>query len=320
MSLEIRPERAQNGVAILGVFVADLVFSAIRLPILGETLKGAGFQIGPGGKGSNQAVAASRAGADVSFITRLGRDAFGAMVRKLWTEDGIAAYVTETDTPTGAAFVYVNSSSGENAIIIVPGAAADLTAKDVDAAEAVIAASKVFVTQLEQPVAAAQRGLEIARAHSVTTVFNPAPAEMIPDAIYPLCDFIVPNEAETSALTGLPVASLDDARRAGDALLSRGVGVALITLGERGALFHARDRSVITPAYQAGQVVDTTGAGDAFIGSFAAALAGGEDPIEAVRFGCAAAGLSVMRRGTAHAMPHLREILGQRGTLPPAFP
>ena len=320
MSLETRPVRAQNGVAILGVFVADLVFSADRLPIPGETLKGAGFQIGPGGKGSNQAVAAARAGADVSFITRLGQDTFGAMARKLWSGDGIASHVTETDTPTGAAFVHVNSVSGENAIIIVPGAAAELSADDVDAAEAVIAGSKVFVTQLEQPVAAAQRGLEIARAHGVTTVFNPAPAERIPDAVYPLCDFIVPNEAETSALTGFPVASLDDARRAGDVLLSRGVGVALITLGERGALFHARDRSVLTPAWQAGQVVDTTGAGDAFIGSFAAALASGEDPLEAVGFGCAAAGLSVTRRGAAHAMPYLRDILGLRGAGPPALP
>jgi ribokinase len=177
VSLEVRPARAQNGVAILGVFVADLAFSADRLPILGETLKGAGFQIGPGGKGSNQAVAAARAGADVSFITRLGRDTFGAMARKLWSDDGIAAYVTETDTPTGAAFVYVNSSSGENAIIIVPGAAAELTADDVEAAEAVIAASKIFVTQLEQPVGGAKGPGDCARARRDNGVQSSASGE-----------------------------------------------------------------------------------------------------------------------------------------------
>lgn len=298
----------RRGVSILGVFVADLVFSAGRLPAHGETIKGAAFQMGPGGKGSNQAVAAALAGADVSFITRLGRDAFGDMARSLWVTAGVTPVVAEADEPTGAAFVYVSTANGENAIIVVPGAASNLCVADVEAASAVIASSKVFATQLEQPIPAALRALEIARAHGVTTVFNPAPAEVIPDSIYALCDYIVPNETEAAAMVGRPLDTIKDAQRAGDILLTRGAGVALITLGERGALFHSRDRSVLVPAYNAGKVVDTTGAGDAFIGGFAAALARGDEPLAAADFGCATAGLAVTCRGTAQAMPQLQDI------------
>lgn len=298
----------QAGVTVLGAFVADLAFSASRLPVPGETLTGSAFAAGPGGKGSNQAVAASRAGASVRFISRIGRDAFGDMAKTTWAADGISAHVVEADEATGAAFIYVNSATGENAIIVVPGAAAALSADDVEAAEGAIIFSKVFVTQLEQPIAAARRGLELARAARVITVFNPAPAETVPDDIFPLCDFIIPNETEAEALTGAPLTSFQQAQRAGDILLSRGVGVALITLGSRGALFHARDRSVLVPAIQAGDVVDTTGAGDAFVGGFAAALSKGVEPLEAARFGSAVASLAVTRPGTAPAMPHLAEV------------
>jgi ribokinase len=164
------------------------------------------------------------------------------------------------------------------------------------------------VTQLEQPIPAAQRGLEIARAAGVVTIFNPAPAAPIPDSIYPLCDYIVPNETEAAALTGLSVATLADAKRVGDALLAKGAKTALITLGERGALFHNRERSVEIPAISAGPVVETTGAGDAFVGGFAAAIARGTDPLDAARFGCAVAGISVTRAGTAPSMPRLAEV------------
>ena len=187
-------------------------------------------------------------------------------------------------------------------------AAGVISPADVEAASDSIAAAKVFVTQLEQPLAAAIRGLEIAREAGVTTIFNPAPAAKLPDAIYPLCDFIIPNETEATALTGLPVGNLDEARAAGDALLARGVGTALITLGARGALLHTRDQSILVDSFQAGPVVETTGAGDSFVGAFAAALAEGLPPATAARFGAAAAGLSVTRPGTAPAMPYRHEI------------
>jgi ribokinase len=299
----------QQGVAILGIFVADLAFRSRRMPVVGETIAGSGFAMGPGGKGSNQSVAASRAGTKVTFISKLGRDAFGDIARETWAREGIAARVATSDKePTGAAFIYVNEVNGENAIIVVPGAAGSISASDVDAAADAIRGARVFVTQLEQPVAAARRALEIARDAGVVTVFNPAPAAPFDDEIYPLCDYIVPNETEAAGITGLPLASLDDARKVGDVLLARGVGTALITLGERGALFHTRDRSVHVPAVKAGTVVETAGAGDAFVGGFAAALARGDDPLAATRFGCAVAGISVTRPGTAPSMPTLAEI------------
>jgi ribokinase len=300
---------SSNGVAILGIFVADLAFRAGRMPGIGETISGSGFKLGPGGKGSNQSVAAARAGAAVTFISRIGKDDFGRIALATWKAEGVTAHVTESDDqPTGAAFIYVNEKNGENAIIVVPGAAAGIGAADVEAAADVIGNAAVFVTQLEQPFAAAHRGLEIARAAGVTTIFNPAPAEPVEDAVFRLCDYVTPNEHEAAALTGIAVASVDEARRAGDVFLAKGAGAALITLGDKGALLHGKDRSILVPAFDAGTVVETAGAGDAFNGAFAAALARGFDPEEAVRFACAAAGISVTRPGTAPSMPHLGEI------------
>jgi ribokinase len=300
---------SQHSVAILGIFVADLAFRSGRMPHVGETIAGSGFAMGPGGKGSNQAVAAARAGADVTFISRLGADSFGEIALETWAREGIAARVARSASePTGAAFIYVNDVSGENAIIVVPGAAGSISIADVEAAADAIRACKVFVTQLEQPVDAALRGLQIARAAGVTTVFNPAPATAFDEALYRLSDYITPNESEAAALTGLPVQSLDEARAAGDVLLAKGVGSALITLGEKGALFHTRGHSVLVPAFHVGPVAETAGAGDAFNGGFAAALAAGMVPLEAARFGSAVAGISVTRPGTAPSMPTLAEV------------
>lgn len=299
----------KQGIAILGIFVADLAFRASRQPVMGETLMGSGFKMGPGGKGSNQAVAAARAGGSVSFISRLGQDAFGDIAVATWKAEGIAPHVAiAPDEPTGAAYIFVSDETGENAIIVVPGAAGGLSAKDVESARDAIEGAKVFVTQLEQPIAAARKGLEIARAAGVTTVFNPAPAAPVPDDLYSLCDYVIPNETEAAALTGLPVDTKEQARTAGDALLARGAKNALITLGARGALLHNKQASVLIPSFNAGKVVETAGAGDAFVGAFATALAEGLDPAAAARFGCAAAGISVTRLGTAPAMPTRKEI------------
>jgi len=299
----------RQGVAILGIFVADLAFRAGRMPGIGETITGSGFKMGPGGKGSNQAVAASRAGAAVTIISKLGRDDFGDVAMATWVREGITPRAEQQETlSTGAAFIYVNEKTGENAIIVVPGAAASISPEDVSVAADAIRAAAVFVTQLEQPVEAAMRGLEIARAAGVTTIFNPAPAEPVPDAIYPLCDYVTPNESEASLLTGVDVRSLDEARQAAEVFLSKGVGVALITLGENGALLHSRSTSLHIPAFRAGAVVETAGAGDAFNGGFAAALARGHAPADAARFASATAGISVTRPGTAPSMPTLAEI------------
>lgn len=299
----------QQGVAILGIYVADLAFRAGRMPAMGETILGTGFKTGPGGKGSNQAVAAARAGAPVTFISRIGKDEFGALALSTWETEGIVARVAEiADEPTGAAFIFVDDTTGDNAIIVVSGAAGAITPADVDAAADAIRGAKVFVTQLEQPVDAAHRGLEIAREAGVITVFNPAPAEPVPDSIYPLCDYITPNESEAALLAGVPVETPDDARKAADIFLARGAGAALITLGEAGALLHTENESIVVPAFNAGPVAETAGAGDAFNGGFAAAIAEGMAPADAVRFGCAVAGIGVTRLGTAPSMPTREEV------------
>ena len=296
-------------IAILGIFVADLAFRAKRLPVMGETLLGQGFAMGPGGKGSNQSVAAARAGGNVSFIAKIGRDPFGDIALKTWGADGIdTSQVAISDSsPTGAAFIFVSSETGDNAIIVEAGAAGTLSADDVSASEKAIMGAKVFVTQLETAVAASRRGLELARKHGVITVFNPAPAAKIDTAIYGLCDYVTPNETEASDITGVPVNTVDDARKAGDALLKLGAKTVLITLGANGALLHNRAQSVHLPTYKV-KVVETTGAGDAFNGAFAVAIGEGRAPVEAMRFACACAALSVTKAGTAPSMPMRGEI------------
>ena len=299
----------QKPVVILGVFVADTAYRAERQPRMGETILGRSFALGPGGKGSNQAVAAARLGAEVHFISRLGADPFGEMALATWAEAGVRpAVARDPASYTGAAYIFVEAATGNNAIIIAPGAAATISPADIDAQAALIRRAGVFVTQLEQPLAAAARGLMIAHKAGVTTILNPAPAQPLGDDILMLCDYLTPNETEAAEISGVAVETADDARRAGDVLLGRGVRAVVITLGDKGALFHAPGRSELVPVVSAGPVVETTGAGDAFNGGFATALARGMDPVEAVRFGCAVAGVSVTRPGTAPSMPTLAEV------------
>ena len=287
-------------IAVLGVFVADTAYRADRPPRMGETILGNSFTLGPGGKGSNQAVAAARAGGDVRFISKLGRDAFADLAFGLWKEAGVTPEVTQHgDSYTGAAYIFVEESTGNNAIIVCPGVAGTISPSDIDARADVIAGASVFVTQLEQPMDAARRALEIARKGGARTILNPAPAAEVPSEMLALCDFVTPNESETEGITGIAVRSLDDAARAARALLDMGVGAAVITLGENGVFYMDATQSAHVPAFDAGPVVETTGAGDAFNGGFAVALAEGRSPLEAARFGCATAALSVTRPGAA---------------------
>ncbi|WP_112323484.1 ribokinase [Oceanibium sediminis] len=296
-------------IAILGIFVADATFRAPRQPAMGETILGQGFALGPGGKGSNQAVAAARAGGDARFLTRLGRDTFADMARKVWAEAGVTPHIIEDpDSYTGAAGIFVDPATGENAIIVCPGSAENLSPADLDAQRPLIENAAIFLTQLEQPLAAAKHGLGIARAAGVRTILNPAPAAELPGEMLALCDIVTPNETEAEALTGVRVETLDEARAAAAALRARGAGAALITLGARGVLYDDGTISEYIPAFKVTQVVETTGAGDAFNGTFATALAEGADVLTAARFGCAAASISVTRPGAAASMPTRAEI------------
>lgn len=296
-------------IVILGVFVADTAYRAERQPKMGETILGRSFALGPGGKGSNQSVAAARAGGRVHFISRLGRDPFADMALATWKGAGVTPEVSQHgDGYTGAAYIFVDDATGDNAIIISPGVAGDIAPGDLDARQDLIRGASVFMTQLEQPMDAAMRGLQIAREAGVPTILNPAPAAELPEGMLALCDFATPNESEAEGLTGIAVDGVEDAIRAAEALRAMGVGTAIITLGENGVLVHDGTEPVHVPAFNAGPVVETTGAGDAFNGGFAAALAEGKAPLDAARFGCATAAISVTRSGTAPSMPERSEI------------
>jgi len=298
-----------GAIVILGVFVADTAYRAERPPVMGETILGKSFALGPGGKGSNQAVAAAMAGGDVHMMTKLGRDPFADMALATWAKAGVTPAITQhDDSYTGAAYIFIEEATGNNAIIVCPGVARTISPSDIEAQRALIEGASVFVTQLEQPMDAAHRALQIARGAGVRTILNPAPAAEISDEMLGLCDFVTPNESEAEGITGIKVVSVADAEAAAGALMDRGAGAAVITLGENGALYRDAGRSVHVPVISAGPVVETTGAGDAFNGGFAAALAEGMDPVAAARFGSATAGISVTRPGTAPSMPARAEI------------
>ncbi len=299
-----------NDVFVLGSFVVDTAYRAARLPSWGETLLGSSFALGPGGKGSNQAVAAARAGAQVAFLTKIGLDPFGDIGRRLWTDEGIdTGAILTSPMSTGSAAILLDERTGANAIIVVPGVCGMLTVSEVEDAAPKISTSRVFLAQLEVPLPAVQRGLEIARGAGVSTVLNPAPAQVLTSELLGLVDFLIPNETEAAHLTGMPVNSDAATAQAAHRLQAMGAGQVILTLGERGAvLCHGDGALTPIPAVHYGPVLDTTGAGDSFSGAFAAALASGKQPVDAAHFAAAAAGISVTRAGTAPAMAHRAEI------------
>ena len=293
-------------VVVLGVFVADTAYRADRMPRIGETILGKSFALGPGGKGSNQAVAAGKLGADVSIITRLGEDDFAQMALQTWNVANVTPKViTDASSYTGAAFIFIDDQTGDNAIIISPGAAAKFSTADIAQNAELISEADVFMTQLEQPIDVAKAGLEVARRSGTITILNPAPAAAISRDVFLLCDFITPNETEAEALTGITVHHAEDAKRSAEVLVGLGVKTPVITMGEKGAYLYGYG---MVPAFRVGPVVETTGAGDAFNGGFATALSDGKSPVEAVRYGCAVASISVTRRGTAPSMPEREEV------------
>ena len=295
-------------IVVLGIYAADSAYTASRMPTMGETLMGSGFKLGPGGKGSNQSVAIARSGGDVAFISKIGNDPFGEMALDIYASAGVHSRVDVSDEyPSGAAFIFVDENTGNNAIIVYPGAAGTIDNQQIDANKDCIEGADVFVTQLEQPSPVTEYAIKMAKNAGVTTIFNPAPANAFDDSVYGYCDFIIPNESEAEILVGFPVLTPDDAKKAGQILCDRGAKTAIITLGENGIYIHNADISQHVPVIPA-DVVETTGAGDAFVGGFSTAIAEGKDILSAVMFGNATASIAVSRAGTAPAMPTRQEI------------
>jgi ribokinase len=303
-------------VVVVGSLNMDLVARTARLPVPGETVAGTGFATVPGGKGANQAVAAARLGARTAMVGCTGDDAFGARLRAGLERDGIdcGAVRAAPGVSTGVALIVVDDA-GRNGIVVVPGANGLLRPSDVDAAEPLLRAARAVVLQLEIPLDAVERAARLARDLGKLVLLNPAPARPLPASLLACVDWLVPNETEAAALTGLPVRSPAEAVEAGRALRAAGAGAVLVTLGANGVVTVGPEgeRHDAAPRVQA---VDTTAAGDTFIGGLCAALVRGEPLAAAVAYGQAAAAICVTRPGAQPSIPYAREVAAREEAAP----
>ncbi|GGU09726.1 ribokinase [Actinomadura citrea] len=297
-----------HGVLVVGSITADVTAFSARFPRRGETVLGDDFTLVLGGKGANQAVASARAGARTWLAGCVGRDPFREIVL-----DGLRSYGVELDEVrtvdgrTGVAHIRVDAS-GENDIVITPLANADLSPAMVDASLGATAGKVgVLLLQLEVPAATTCHAAKAGRAAGLTVVLDPAPAQALPDDVWPHIDLVTPNESEATELTGVEVTDPASAERAGRWFLDRGVGHALITLGAGGAVSVTREGARNFTAYQV-TAVDTTAAGDAFTGSLGAALAAGDAMERAIRRGMAAGALATTRPGASPSLPGRDEV------------
>ena len=296
-------------ICVVGAANLDLISYVPRLPRMGETLHGSRFHMGFGGKGANQAVMAAKLGAEVAMVTKLGRDIFGENTLKNFSSFGIdTRHVLFTEKAFSGVAPIAVDAEGHNSIIIVTGANDLLTEEEIEAARPVIASAQILVCQLEVPLAISLAAMRIAREEEVTTILNPAPARPgLPDELYRLSDIICPNESETELLTGLEVKTQEQAAAAARVLLGHGAGKVILTLGERGSLLVTEKETVHVPAQKV-KALDSTGAGDAYVGSLAFFLARGTPIAEAMRRASAIAAISVQASGTQTSFPEAKDL------------
>ncbi|MBN2851695.1 MAG: ribokinase [Clostridia bacterium] len=294
---------------VFGSFFEDLCGRGPYLPKPGETLIGSKFTYGPGGKGSNQAVAAKRAGADVTMITKIGKDPYGDLMLAFYKEEKIHSdYVfVDHDNPTGIALILVDENTAENAILVAPGACHNITPEDMEKAKEQIMKSDLLITQLEVNMDATFQAIKTAHENNVKVILNPAPAVKLSNDIYKMIDYITPNETEAEILTGHKTDTITNIRKAASWLYDKGVSNVIITLGKEGVYIRNNEFDEIVPSFKV-KAVDTTGAGDAFNGCLAVALLEGKNLWQAARFANAGAALSVTKIGTAPSMAYRRQI------------
>ncbi len=288
-------------IVVVGSFGMDLVTTMERMPLPGETVHGKDYSTGPGGKGSNQAVAAARLGAEVSFVGRIGEDAYGELALASWQGEGVNTdfVVRDAERPTGVAPIWVDDA-GENAIVVMLGANLAVSRADIDAAATTISSADLLVVQLEIPLDTVDYALQVAQAHGVRSILNPAPAVPLPPEFIARASWLTPNETELVTLYGENPADLRS-------LVAHGDQTLIETRGGDGVRWATQTESGQVPTFKV-DVVDTTGAGDAFTGALAVVLAEGMALEPALRFANAAAALSVTRFGTAPAMPRREEV------------
>jgi ribokinase len=294
---------------VVGAANLDLISYVPRLPRMGETLHGTRFHMGFGGKGANQAVMAAKLGGDVVMIAKLGQDIFGENTYQNFQSWGVdTQHVLFTDQASSGVAPIAVDPDGHNAIIIVTGANDLLTPEEIEAARPKIAASQILVCQLEIPLETTLAALRVAREENVLTIFNPAPARSrLPAELYQLSDIFCPNESETELLTGIPVNALHEAEIAARELLQRGARRIILTLGERGSLLVTGEEVIHVPALEV-KALDSTGAGDAFVGSLAFFLAAGQPVVEAMRRANQIAAISVQFSGTQTSFPSATDL------------
>lgn len=297
-------------ITVFGSINMDVTAYAERIPSVGETLHGTAYKTGLGGKGGNQAVAAARLGLSTYMVGRIGGDGFGAEAEKLMAGYGVAMdlVLRDTDSATGIAVIAVDAK-GQNIILVIAGANARVDARDVERADARLAASKVLLLQLEVPLAASLAAAAITRAGGGTVILDPAPvpATGLPNDAYAAIDIITPNEVEAGMLTGATPRTADDALAAARALRARGVPTAIVKMGALGAAYASPDGEAFLPAFKV-DAIDTVAAGDCFNGGLAVGLARGLSLAEAVRMASATGALATTKRGAAEAAPSLAEV------------
>ena len=303
----------KNKIIVIGIFVVDLSFKSTKLPKPGETVIGDHYNIGPGGKGSNQCVSIARAGGDVSLIARIGDDEFGKMGLDLYEKEnvGTEGLVITKDEKTGSATISIDGN-GMNSIIVVPGAASGLTKEMVNQKSYLFRESSMLLTGFEIPLDVTIYSLKIAKSNNLKTILNPAPYFNLNHEIYKTVDYLTPNEHEASALTKIDIKTIDDARFAGKKICELGVSTSIITMGEKGVLC-TRDSSdnegLYFPSIKLKDpVIDTVGAGDVFNGAFATAISEGINLEEALLFANNAASISVTKIGAALSSPYRDQI------------
>lgn len=296
-------------VTVVGSFIVDLMARTPHLPKPGETVKGLSFKMGPGGKGSNQAIAAKRANCDVTFISKVGSDEFGDMALNTFKNEGLdTQYIFKDENlETGTALIMVDDCTSQNEIVVTSGACDNITKENLEICKQAIENSDILLTQLEINRDAIETTIKLAHENNSTIILNPAPVQEISDEILKLVDIITPNEVEASILTGHEVITVEDAKIAATKFQEKGIKDVVITLGKQGVYVKSGNEDKFIESYKV-NAVDTTGAGDAFNGGFVTALSEGKDIFEACKFGNALAALSVTKIGTAPSMPMRKDI------------
>ena len=292
---------------ILGIFVADISFSGDKIPTIGETILGDSYNIGPGGKGCNQAIAISRLGGKVNFISKLGNDEYGKLAINELKKDNIdtSNIIISDKHKTGVAGIHVDKNTGKNAITVVRGAPSSMTIDEINID--IIKQSKIFLTQLEVPLDVTLYCLKTAKKNGLINILNPAPACKLNNQFFELIDYFTPNETEAEFYSGVKINNEDDAKKSAKKLIKLGIKNVIITLGEKG-LFYSNGKKEIYIKASKVKAIDTTGAGDAFNGGFSVALLEGKEINECLYLANRIAGLSTTRLGAGDSMPTLNEL------------